>query len=78
MGPPNTSSQVIELNPSCFEQAQSNRQCTGPGYENTEPVCILAVLYVPSIVCPLRNAMPSLARLFKRFCTAGTQWASRS
>ena len=29
---------------------------TGPGYENTEPGCILTILRVPSIVCPLRSA----------------------
>ena len=56
MESPNTSSQAIELNHSCLKEAHSNRPCTGPGYENTEPECIFAVLRVlSSIICPLRS-----------------------
>ena len=29
--------------PSCLRQAHSNRPGTGPGYENTEPGCILTI-----------------------------------
>ena len=48
---PITSPQTIKLNPSCLGQTDSIRSPgTGPGYENTEPGCILAVLRVPSIV----------------------------
>ena len=56
MESPYTSSQAIELNHSCLKEAHSNRPCTGPGYENTEPECIFAVLRVLSIICPLRSA----------------------
>ena len=53
---PNTSSQAIELDPSCSGQAHSNRLAgTAAGYENKEPGCILAVLHVSSIVRPLRS-----------------------
>ena len=52
----NTSQQAIELNPSCLGQAHSNSSGTGPGYENTEPGCILTILRVPSIVCPNRSS----------------------
>ena len=34
---PNTSPQAVELDPSYFKQAHSNRPGTGPGYENTKP-----------------------------------------
>ena len=69
---PNTSLQAIELNLSCLGQAYSDMPAIGPGYKNMEPRSILTVLCVPFIVCPLRSMVPSLARLFKRFCTAGT------
>ena len=46
----------IELKPSCSGQARSNRPGTGPGYENTEPGCILAVFRVPSIIRSVRSA----------------------
>ena len=36
---PNASSQAIELNPRCSEQAHFNGLCTGPRYENTEYGC---------------------------------------
>ena len=69
---PNTSPQAAKLNPSCSGQAHVNRPGTGPGYKNTEPGSILTVQRIPFMVCPLRSAMPSSARLFKRFRAAGT------
>ena len=68
---PNTSPQAIELNPSCSGQAHFNRPDTGPGYKNTEPRFILAILRVPSIVVHSEARMPSPARLSKRFRAAG-------
>ena len=65
---------AIELNPSCLGQAHLNVSGTGTGYENMEPGCILAILSVPSIIHPFKVWMPCLARLFKRFHTAGTDW----
>ena len=56
MESPNTSLQVIELNPSCLGQAHPNRPGTGPGYKNTELGCILAVLYFTSIIHLQRSA----------------------
>ena len=52
---PNTSSQAIKLDQSCSGQAHSNKPGTGPGYENTELECVLALLRVPPIICPLRS-----------------------
>ena len=68
---PNTSLQAIELNSICSWQAYPNMPYTGPKYENTEPGCILKVLCVPSKFIHSRVQMPSPARLFKRFHTAG-------
>ena len=51
----NTSSQTIELNPSCWGQAYSNRPGTVSGYESIEPGCILVVVRIPSMICPLRS-----------------------
>ena len=42
-------------NQSCLGQAYCNRPGTGSGYENMEPVCILTVLHVPSVIHPLRS-----------------------
>ena len=50
------SSQAIELNPSCLRQAHSNSLGTGHGYKSKKPECILTVLCIPSIICPLRSA----------------------
>ena len=50
------SPETIKLNPGCLGQAHSNRPGTGPGFENTESACILAVLRVPFIIRPLRSA----------------------
>ena len=72
MESPNTSPQTIEVNPSCSGQAHFNRPGTGPGYKNTEPRFILAILRVPSIVFHSEARMPSPARLSKRFRAAGT------
>ena len=52
----NTSPQAIELNPSCSEQAQSNRPGTGYRYENTKPGYVLTVFRVSSVIRPLRSA----------------------
>ena len=68
MESPNISLQVTELDPSCLKQTHSIRPGTGPGYENMEPGCILTVLCIPFIICPLSSP----TRLFKRFCAAGT------
>ena len=51
----NTSKQVIEFIPSCLVQAQSKRPDNGPGNENTELVCTLIVLHVPSIIYPVKS-----------------------
>ena len=56
MESPNTSPQAIEFKPSCLGQAHPNKPGTGPGCKNMEPGCILIVLRVSSIVCPLRSA----------------------
>ena len=56
MKSPNASKQAIEFNPSRSGKANFNRPGTGPGYKNTDPGSIFAVLRVPSIVCPLRSA----------------------
>ena len=53
---PKTNSKAIELNPSCSGQAHPNRTVTSHGFENTGLRCILAVLRVPFIILPLRNA----------------------
>ena len=53
---PKTSLQVIELRPSCLGQAYSNTPGTGYSYESTKPGCILTILGVLSIICPLGNA----------------------
>ena len=55
MKPPNTSLQVIELDPSCSVQAHSNRSGTGSEYESMEPGCILAVFHILSIIRSLRS-----------------------
>ena len=52
---PNTSLQVIELNPSCLGQAHSNRPGTGPGYKNMEPESVFTILHIPSTVYPLKS-----------------------
>ena len=56
MKSPNTSPHAIELDPRCLEQVHSNKPGTDPGYENTEPGYIFAVLRVPFIICPLKSA----------------------
>ena len=56
MESPNTSPQAVELNRSCSGQTHSNRSGPGPGYKNTEPGCILAIIFVPSLIRPLRSA----------------------
>ena len=53
MESPNTSQQVIDLNPNCSKQAHLNRVGTGHEYENTEHGCFLTVLRVPSVIRPL-------------------------
>ena len=53
-------------------QVHPNSPGTGSRYKNTEPGCILTILRVPFMVCPLRSADAKTARLFKRFRTAGT------
>ena len=56
---PNTSSQAVELNPSCSRQAHPNRSGTGtgtgPGYKNMETETILTILRVPFMVYPLKR-----------------------
>ena len=42
-----------------------NRHGTGPGYVNTDPGCILAVFYVPSIICPLKTADAKSGKVFE-------------
>ena len=56
MESPNTSSQGIELDPSCSKKSQSNRPGTDYEYESTEPRYILTILRVPSIFSPLASA----------------------
>ena len=56
MKSPNTSSQGIELGPSCSKKSQSNRPNTDYKYESTEPGYILTILRVPSIFSPLVRA----------------------
>ena len=56
MESPNTSPQVVELNPSCSGQAHLNRPGTGPGHKNTEPGSIFTLLRFPFVICPLRTA----------------------
>ena len=65
---PNTSLQVVELNPSFSEQACPNRPGTGLGHKNPEPGRIFTVLRIPFIVCLLKSTDDKS----KRFCTAGT------
>ena len=73
MESPNTSSQTIELNPSCLGQAHPNRPGTGPWYKNTESGKIFTVLRISFMVIQAEMRMPSPARLFKRFRAAGTK-----
>ena len=61
------SPQAIDLNPSCSGQAHSNRPGTGHGYESTEPECILTLLCIPYIICPLRSQILIPPRLITRF-----------
>ena len=68
MESPNTSSQPVELNPSCSGQACPNRPGTSPRHKNTEPGRIFTVLCIPFMVCPLKSADANS----KRFCTTGT------
>ena len=56
MGLPNTSLQAIELNPSFQGQTHSNLPGTSPGYENTMPGCIPAVLHIPFTNYPLKSS----------------------
>ena len=56
MESPNTSSQAVELNPSCSGQAHLNRSGTGPGHKNTDFGIIFTVLWVPFMLCSLRSA----------------------
>ena len=53
---PNTSPQVIELNPECFGQGHSKGSRTGLGNENMEFGCAFTILCTPSMICPLSHA----------------------
>ena len=72
MESPNTSPQVVELNPRYSGQTHANRTGTGPEYKNMEPGSILTVLCIPFMVCLLRSADAKSSKGVQTFCTAGT------
>ena len=76
MESPNTSLQAIELNPSCLGQVYSNRPSTGPGYEHTKPGCILTMLRIPSIVCPLKNVDAKSGKIVQKIPHNWHKWAA--
>ena len=55
MESPNTSLQVVELNPSCSRQTHLNRLNISPGHKITEPGRIFTVLCILFMVCPFRS-----------------------
>ena len=68
----NTSPKAVELNPSCLEQAHSNRPGTGSGYKNTNLGSILKILRVQFMVRPLRSTDAKSNKVVQRFRAAGT------
>ena len=72
MESPNTSPQVVELNPRYSGQTHANRIGTGPEYKDMEPGSILTVLCIPFMVCPLSSADAKSSKVVQIFCTAGT------
>ena len=77
MESPNTSSHTIELNPNCSGQPHSNRPGTVPGYENKDLECILAILCVPFMVCPLRSANAQSGKVILKIPLSWHKWTSR-
>ena len=63
MESPNTSLQVIKLNPSCLRQAHFNKPGTSHGYKGTEPECTFTVLHVPLIIHSLDCADALFGRI---------------
>ena len=78
MESPNTSSQAVELYPSCSGQAHSNGPSTGPGHKNTEPGSILTVLRIPFMICPLRSVDAKSGKVVQEIPHGWHKWASRS
>ena len=72
MESPNTSPQMVELNPRYSGQTHANRTGTGPEYKDMEPGSILTVLCIPFMVCPLTSADAKSSKVVQTFCTAGT------
>ena len=66
MESPNTSSQAVELNPSCLGQSHPNKPGTGPGHKNTESGRSFTVLRILFIICPLRSADDKSGKVFQK------------
>ena len=74
---PNTSSQAVELNPSCLGQAHPNTPGTGLGQKNMEPGRIFTVLHIPFMICPL-SADAKSGKVVQKILCSWHKWACRS